>query len=1339
MAGVNNWTWYDENLEKNKKSETDLYNEFVKWFSGEHVSSLWNTDKNDLIRNIMTQDAIAGTDIEKELKKYIAKNENFTGLDISKINIYQLRRYVAGNFAQRKNNEKLLKEQILSEYNISADEYAVKLEKKVQKLDDIKIKQCLNNQDVRKKECESLAWFNLEPLEEISILTTISEKESAKRLNRLSEHDKVMVLEVLERAKYRKIVENTDIQILIDSGYLSEPEVKELVRKFIPHMNLQKAVDLGLISSTVASSVREEYIKKYAKDTWVDITSDIESEIVSNLSLSEILISTDTLKPNVWDYKKIAHEIGFHNFEKELKEKNEEISEQLREQWPATFDLLKESILSLNNPHFHWFEKFQQWAILEFTYIIEWEEKKQFLKIVSYDDSDKNFSFQKIGSDSINLSANSKPEYIDYVSFLENLRWSRSHINVLTKNDVQEGINSWNIKTTELQSFTEDDFSWNDKHNKREEVKNRRITQLEAEKQALEKELENDADSTLIAARLNKKQSEIDSLIGSNIDAREAATYATFLDFIDKLNEKDPDGKGLGFEKGIFIETKENAFLVDGFDIEWETIALKWLLNPFEEVSFADFYEAFKKQKATRAKSLESVHSLIERVSTPQEWWKVEFSWGKLIEKEIDHKWQKAEQEIEYLVSKESDVLAKIVDISDGYVEIQRWEREDTKDGQKLKIKWVSTENYSLNEFAKYIESEKLRPDWQLWKTWLEVDPDDSHNVRNNGNSFWGVMWKIFMNNRMSFAEIAAGWKMIPELVEEYWKKWSDIKSAKAALAMWKLLPKQMRDELLVKVEKAEWESMEKALEDLWKIDSWMAVERIENWLLDKNTPEYNKEAGLLFMLQKYGHLTSKNAMYPYRWKWLWYEAFGWRVNDELFLRKKKEIEDDWQNFSEEYLVWMLLKEQCKWVHYSWIKRRSRLHKEFEWKFKSWMEEEFEKWYKDASTKRTAAKMVAEGMDEALGGTTTNALGWMKKAVERWGSLEDMMEISFSLMYSWASFDIDQASYLRAKWLWDGEGQPIISQRMMSSKDEMNLFNDTVLELAKEMQAAYPQFNWIQKEAQTLRDDAKNRKKPEKERLKNAQNFWKKYGKALSRALNMSMQPKDESEFSITDTIIKRKKWENPVFKKYYEKVKWYVEETDNTFKVDFVEDAIWDTWVFGLNTYKLSKKYLEISQWGTFKKWTGGERVWKRMKGDINATPFKLMEPGVDLNSEINRQTQKSYITMQLTEICAWLLAAHGGNQTALWALNNNTSLIWSQLNAWWINMKNDLWEFSAEWIKDWEKKAFFQQVAENIISWGTLDLSDIWETPVELRVKETKDKTSSATKWGIDDGFSL
>jgi hypothetical protein len=55
-----------------------------------------------------------------------------------------------------------------------------------------------------------------------------------------------------------------------------------------------------------------------------------------------------------------------------------------------------------------------------------------------------------------------------------------------------------------------------------------------------------------------------------------------------------------------------------------------------------------------------------------------------------------------------------------------------------------------------------------------------------------------------------------------------------------------------IKVEREEAEAMDKALEDLKKIDSWVAAQRIEKWLLNRNTPEYKKEAGLLFMYENY-------------------------------------------------------------------------------------------------------------------------------------------------------------------------------------------------------------------------------------------------------------------------------------------------------------------------------------------------------------------------------------------------------------------------------------------------------------------------------------------------------
>jgi hypothetical protein len=92
------------------------------------------------------------------------------------------------------------------------------------------------------------------------------------------------------------------------------------------------------------------------------------------------------------------------------------------------------------------------------------------------------------------------------------------------------------------------------------------------------------------------------------------------------------------------------------------------------------------------------------------------------VQKEVSHKGQDPDQHIEYLVSEDSDVLVKILDIHDGHVEIQRGEQEDFKeekdgkdvDSKRLKIKGAQVETYSLNEFAKFIESDKLKPDWEV-------------------------------------------------------------------------------------------------------------------------------------------------------------------------------------------------------------------------------------------------------------------------------------------------------------------------------------------------------------------------------------------------------------------------------------------------------------------------------------------------------------------------------------------------------------------------------------------------------------------------------------------------
>jgi hypothetical protein len=252
----------------------------------------------------------------------------------------------------------------------------------------------------------------------------------------------------------------------------------------------------------------------------------------------------------------------------------------------------------------------------------------------------------------------------------------------------------------------------------------------------------------------------------------------------------------------------------------------------------------------------------------------------------------------------------------------------------------------------------------------------------------------------------------------------------------------------------------------------------------------------------------------------------------------------------------------------------------------------------------------------------------------------------------------------------------------------------------------------------------------EPKRLKETQKFWKDYWAPLSRALNMSMQP--DSEYSQTDTIIKRKKWENKVFKEYYTTVSAYVEESHNVFKEDFIEDASGDTWIFGLNTAKLSEKYLELVQWGAFKKWIASKKVWKRIHEDINSTPNKILLAWEAIDSERNKQEQLNYITTQLELVSAGILSAHGGNARVLPSINAPTWHLGEQFNKWGINFAEDLGDVSAGQVKNGDKTDYFQKVAQRIMTWAMQEEYS-WETPTELLVEKTKTSASSATR---DDG---
>jgi hypothetical protein len=55
-----------------------------------------------------------------------------------------------------------------------------------------------------------------------------------------------------------------------------------------------------------------------------------------------------------------------------------------------------------------------------------------------------------------------------------------------------------------------------------------------------------------------------------------------------------------------------------------------------------------------------------------------------------------------------------------------------------------------------------------------------------------------------------------------------------------------------MKIEAAQREAMDEAMNRLKSIDSWMACNLIKKWLLSKSSSEAEKEAAVIFMLQNY-------------------------------------------------------------------------------------------------------------------------------------------------------------------------------------------------------------------------------------------------------------------------------------------------------------------------------------------------------------------------------------------------------------------------------------------------------------------------------------------------------
>ena len=1376
------------NLDKNKESgeennkqkeSKDLKWKFIKEFSKDILS--WS-DKNTFLDETMKKDSIeSGSFLEQEINKFQAKNSEFNDFDQKKITIYDLQRQVGKQYSSLEYSRASYLENTFSNYNLSFNQQE-KLEKEISKKSENDLNKLINLESENNKLINKIFGENkIDKISNFNFLDDLSENDIKNRLEILSESDKHSVKTSLSNLKNLR-AGDVDIRELFSTNFLNKNEKKEILSKFIPYLSLAKAKELWILDNFEAEKKKKDILKPLLKKNW--LSWDILSNALKSSSLEDIKIKSSEFFSDEINLNIISQWVWFTNFEKDLKNFTDEVKKDIEKKGPQNLEELKQ-LFSLED--YNWtFENignFKEWNIIKtITKNKEWKEEISYGKITEISDINKEVKIRWVWSNEswneiINLDVGNIADIYNFTDLISSFKAEWKKAIFYTDSEIQKLIEDPknNISNSDLRQYTHKDLQDNPELSVKLQEKYRE--NIEKERQVLEDEIleiENEI-GVLKKSKNSENKDEVDSKIeilniklknkklrfsakiestDSSISTNDLLQYSNKLELNKKLDEIDSEWKWIELEKWCFIETKWWLYKITGIDWEDWYIHLEsnWKKWPQKEkLTFEEFYQAFKKNKANRLKSLESLDDLLK---SNQENSEVKGIWDKykvenwvLKIKEIPEYSKDKNPEVEYLISDNSNEIYKIEKISDWKITFRIWERKkvnslDEKEKSKYKnnIKiWKDwkpeiknwkvqyegellsinkdTETISLSEFNKLInkKKEEFHPDWQTWKDKTISNPQDTNN--NISSHF---MTKLFGN--FSFWELMDGLKMLGENIEEYFKKWNEIHAAKIALAMGKILPDELEADLLIKVERAEDESMEKEIEALGKVDSPIATARIKDWLLNKNTPEFKKEAWLLFMIKKYGHLNSKKLT-EFSGKFLWYEAFWGKIWDELFLDIKKEAEWKNQTFTEEYLMYIFIKKQCWDSWYAWVKRRSRLHKTFKSSWPSWVEDEIKTGHTDASDERTARAMVDGWIWEMTGWTISNAIWWFQKAIERGWSLEEMSEGFFTLLYSGAIYNVDQKTYLKIKWLWDWEQMPMIMARFSSFKSDMQLFNNTVFELSKRIWEEYSdEFPNIAKEAKELFDDANWNHWSDANRMKRAQAFWKKYWTPLSRSLNMSHTW--DNSYSKTDKIIYLESENNPIFKKYYDSVRGFA--TEWTFKKEFMEDAMWSVWITWLNTNQVTKQFLKMDVWGSMKEWLSASNVWKWISDDIKSV--------ANMDLDINKK--KQYLLKTLRDVTSWFVSNHWWREDALRSYNNNTSNIWQDLNSWGINIYDDLWTFSPWQINDESNEAvnkLLNKIVNNILSWtsNNSEWFQSWFKPVnniKNKIKDTLSKRWSA-----------
>lgn len=1139
---------------------------------------------------------------------------------------------------------------------------------------------------------------------------------------------------ILNTIKSLEKIDSIDIRNLFNFGIFNDEQKKEFLKTFLPSISLQELVNLDIVNKDEANETKKEeltnYLKKKRNITSIEEDDTELKNLIEDLDIKDIFVSTQKyIDSHIVKLEK--SELFAENVAKSVNKTVEEIKDKINAEI-QTPEILQKRIMedsALMRKLVWWkgdLEKLKTWVIFRFKALKE--DNSQFYEVINLADN-WNFSWKNRSLDwKYNSSSEVNTENKNYKDLYELLSSDKlKEFELITKDEIKSKIESWNIEEIKDELWEPWKLELSN-YSKKIDEKIEKIKFWKSEEEY--KKDEEYIKLMEIKERLSKEDALSDNIVKEELNQ---------FTLESKIDEKDPSWKEFWVKVWVSFKFTEwddkeyRVYTISHLDQLWKKIEI---INPIwvvEKMTFDQFYKWFKSKnwKVTRFTGNTLFTWLIDNLTKDP---KISSSWSNFEVK--DGNIMKKKQEnvtYPYLVQKQKELwkqnkFIKIFDTVWAWVNqriwISFWEiKGSEKEWDEIYEISNKKEYVTIAFLENYIKTLELKPKTDQKETLI----DDETVIKQWKKPRWWF-FKWYLSNKSVF-EIMSWLKMWFDQFKNHLKSWNEEHSAKVALATWgKFLPTEVKTELKSRVESAEKKHMDDAVWRLKAVDTPDAIDLIYRRLNFKNTEEYKKEAALIFMLEKYWNLYNKNydgkggkplaPLNSRKWEFLWFKALSWYRWDvtkhPLYIETKKSCETpdkDWRtrNFTEEELVWMLMKKQCSLHWYNWVHRRSRLHKEVEKLKKEWLKTEIEDWYKKGNDTRNPSDQLRKWIWEIKDWSPANGIWRFKKLVDRWDDMTTMNTIPMVLIYSWVANTLPDDLCDAVKGMID-EWRVIPIARFMSYPWDIKLAMKTIRILANKIQERSPNYKTIWDEANELYEDFVTGRISERERVEKTLKFfqdkkwktWKTYGQILTRAMYMSADWEYDDDSDINSLLLteKDKPWEDgQVLTNYFKKQHayiWNMAIKDGYFSDSFLWRWLSSVWV------KVISETLKAHSWWAFNMPDSWAWMVEEIKNEIEATKKRKYK---------NEEDRRTWLNYYLRNFFAWLVESaqtkpDGINSLFKWV----GSFRFFADNRWITFDKVIKAELSKDDILEWNKwdklfNKFVSNIIENKWWWNVSD----------------------------------